>query len=172
MLPLPVDILNDMSALPVADNAELAAKYRAALLIMHSVGSPKVDHSTTSYVNIMRTLEEFFANRLALCKSAGLPETATILDPGLDFAKQRSDNLQLLRQLDTLHQFHRPILLPVSRKGFIGDVLGLAVPAARDAGTQALVEHGMALGASIFRVHNVAAAYQTVKVLTALQQAT
>jgi dihydropteroate synthase len=59
-----------------------------------------------------------------------------------------------------LHRFARPILLPVSRKTVIGDVLGIAEPPARDAGTVACIVAGMTRGAQIFRVHNVRAAVQ------------
>ena len=75
----------------------------------------------------------------------------------------------LIRELDRLHQFERPILLPVSRKTVIGDVLGIADPAARDAGTIGILAAGMAGGAQIFRVHNVDAAWQAVKILAAVE---
>ncbi len=169
LLPLGVDLLNDMSALPTPDNAGLAARHAAALLVMHSVGTPKVDHSMVRYTDILQSIHEFFADRLTVCRNAGLSDESLILDPGIDFAKQSEDNLAILGQLEVLTDFQRPILLPVSRKGLIGDILDIPNPADRDAGTQALIEHGMMHGASIFRVHNVQAAYQTVKLLYALK---
>jgi dihydropteroate synthase len=103
-----------------------------------------------------------------MAESVGLPRENIILDPGIDFAKQRDDNLTIYRELERLHRFERPILLPVSRKTVIGEVLG--VPALeRDAGTLACIAAGMQHGAQIFRVHNVKAAVQAVKVLWALR---
>jgi len=165
VLPLGGDILNDLSALPMARNAELCAQYGAALLIMHSVGQPKVPHTHVAYEDVMATLDAFFGEKMSMALAAGVKEEQIILDPGIDFAKQREDNLRIYREMEKLHRFGRPILLPVSRKTVIGDVLGLKDPNDRDAGTIACIAAGMRRGAQIFRVHNVVAAAQAVKVL-------
>lgn len=168
VLPHGGDIINDISGLPDAFNAKLCAEHGAALLIMHSVGEPKVPHTHVQYESIMDTLDRFFEQRLVMAESVGLPRENIILDPGIDFAKQRDDNLTIYRDLERLHRFGLPILLPVSRKTVIGDVLG--VPALdRDAGTVACIAAGMKRGAQIFRVHNVKAAVQTVKMLWAVE---
>jgi dihydropteroate synthase len=171
ILPLGGDILNDLSALPDARHAELCAQHGAALLIMHSVGLPKVPHTHVGYDDIMGTLDAFFEEKIALARRAGLSEEQIILDPGIDFAKQRDDNLRICRDLEKLHRFGRPILLPVSRKTVIGEVLGLENPLDRDAGTVACIAAGLKRGAHVFRVHNVAAAAQSVKVLWGVQTA-
>ena len=88
-----------------------------------------------------------------------------MLDPGIDFAKQREDNLRIYAGLDRLHHFGVPILLPVSRKSVIGQVLNLPNPLDRDPGTIACIAAGVRLGAQIFRMHEVSAACQAVKVL-------
>jgi dihydropteroate synthase len=168
VLPEGGDIINDISGLPDAFYAKLCAEHNASLLIMHSVGVPKVPHTHVKYESIMDTLEHFFKQKLVMAESVGLPRENIILDPGIDFAKQRDDNLTIYRELERLHRFERPILLPVSRKTVIGEVLG--VPALeRDAGTLACIAAGMQHGAQIFRVHNVKAAVQAVKVLWALR---
>ena len=168
VLPEGGDIVNDISGLPDAFNAKLCAEHNASLLIMHSVGVPKVPHTHVKYESIMDTLEHFFKQRLIMAESVGLPRENIILDPGIDFAKQRDDNLTIYRELERLHRFERPILLPVSRKTVIGEVLG--VPALeRDAGTVACIAAGMQRGAQIFRVHIVKAAVQAGKVLWAMR---
>jgi dihydropteroate synthase len=91
-----------------------------------------------------------------------------VLDPGIDFAKQCADNLRVLKQVDRLAVFERPVLLPISRKTVIGDVLGIEEPTARDAGTIGLLASGILSGAQIFRVHDVAAGWQAAKVLWAV----
>jgi dihydropteroate synthase len=158
-------LLNDMSALPTNENARIAAKYGTGLLIMHSVGLPKQRHTDIRYADIMRTLESFFDQKINQALAAGVAREAIVLDPGIDFAKQKEDNLRIYRELPSLNHFERPILLPVSRKTVIGDVLGIADPANRDAGTIACVVAGTLRGASIFRVHNVRAVVQALRVI-------
>lgn len=157
------EFLNDMSALPDEANALIAARHHAALLIMHSVGPPKVAQTHVRYDDVMSTLEDFFAAKITLALAAGLSREAIVLDPGIDFAKQHADNLTIYRELSRLTHFGRPILLPVSRKTVIGDVLHLPDPTERDAGTIACLVAGMDAGAAIFRVHNVRAAAQAIR---------
>jgi dihydropteroate synthase len=164
------DILNDIGGLPTDENARVCAATGSALLIMHTVGTPKVPHTHVGYSDVMRSLDEFFAEKIALAQQAGVAREAIILDPGIDFAKQRDDNLRIYRELERLIRFERPILLPVSRKTVIGDVLGLP-PAERDAGTVACIVAGFLRGAQIYRVHNVRAAVQSLRMLEAVESA-
>lgn len=170
VLPHGGDLLNDIGGLPTDENARLCAGTGAALLIMHTIGQPKVPHTHVGYDDIMARLEEFFAEKIAMAERAGVAREAIVLDPGIDFAKQREDNLRIYRELERLQQFQRPILLPVSRKTVIGDVLGLPVAAERDAGTVACIVQGMLRGAHIFRVHNVRAAAQAVRTIAAVME--
>ena len=163
------DILNDIGGLPTDENARICAETGAALLIMHTVGTPKIPHTHVGYEDVMQRLDEFFAEKIALVERAGVPSERILLDPGIDFAKQRDDNLRIYRELDRLHRFGRPMLLPVSRKTVIGEVLGLA-PAERDAGTVACITAGFLRGAQIFRVHNVRAAVQSLRMLEAVEK--
>lgn len=163
------DILNDIGALPDAENARLCARHGAALIIMHSVGQPKVPHTHVAHEDVMNTLEVFFAGKIALCEAAGLSRDSIILDPGLDFAKQLPDNLRICRELSRLRTFDRPILLPISRKTFIGETLDLPRAGDRDAGTIAALVAGAERGAALFRVHHVEAAVQTLRMLEALE---
>jgi dihydropteroate synthase len=165
LVPLGVDIVNDLGALASDENAAAAAEFGAALVIMHSVGQPKVPHLDVQYPDIMQTLTDFFACKIAEAGKAGVLREAIILDPGIDFAKQRADNLRIFRDLNQLTGFERPILLPVSRKTVIGEVLNLPEPKDRDPGTIACVVAGMQTGASIFRVHNVNAASLAVRTI-------
>lgn len=159
-------ILNDIGALPTDENARICADTGVALLIMHTIGQPKVPHTHVGYDDVMARLDEFFDEKLALAASAGIAPDATIIDPGIDFAKQCADNLRIYRELEKLHRFSRPVLLPVSRKTVIGDILGIPAPE-RDAGTIACLVSGMLRGAHILRVHNVRAAVQAVAIVGA-----
>ena len=164
-----VELVNDMSALPDDRNAKLCAESKAALLIMHSVGEPKIPHFQQRWVDEMGEMERFFEEKLALAWVAGLSAESIILDPGIDFAKQREDNLTVYRELARLQRFGCPVLVPVSRKTVIGEVLNLPDPNTRDAGTIACISVAMNRGAQIFRVHHVEAAWQAVKVLSVVQ---
>jgi dihydropteroate synthase len=165
LLPLGIDIVNDIGALANVENAAAAAQFGAALVIMHSIGQPKVPHLHVQYTDIMETLDDFFEHRMVEATKAGLSREAIILDPGIDFAKQRSDNLRIFRELGRLTRFERPIILPVSRKTVVGEVLNLPEPKDRDAGTVACVVAGIQQGASIFRVHNVNATSLAVRTI-------
>jgi dihydropteroate synthase len=162
-----VEIINDMGGLPDDRNARACALHGAALLVMHSVGEPKIPHLHQQWTDVMDEMERFFEDKLSMAAAAGLSEDALILDPGIDFAKQRDDNLTVYRELARLNRFGRPVLVPVSRKTVIGDVLGLPDPASRDAGTIACIAAAMSQGAQLFRVHHVDAAWQAIKVLEA-----
>lgn len=163
-----IDFINDMSGLPDDKNAQLCALMGVSLLIMHNIGEPKIPQLTQQWDDIMGEMERFFEEKIALAGTAGLPAEALILDPGIDFAKQRDDNLTVFRELVRLQKFVRPILVPVSRKTVIGEVLDLPDPLERDAGTVACIAASMSRGAQIFRVHDVSAAWQTVKALHSL----
>jgi dihydropteroate synthase len=161
-----IDILNDMSALPDDRNARLCAKHGVTLLIMHSVGEPKVAHTHQQWPDLMGSMTSFFEEKINIAKAGGLPKQQIILDPGLDFAKQKDDNILLLKELHRIIEFGCPVLLPISRKTVIGDVLGIPDPNKRDPGTIALLTHGLMAGAHIFRVHNVRSCWEALKVMS------
>jgi len=164
-----VELINDMSALPDAAHARHCAEFGAALLIMHSVGEPKVPHFDQRWSDLMAELERFFVEKIQLATDAGLAEEAIILDPGIDFAKQCEDNLAIYQHLGRIALLGRPLLVPVSRKTVIGDTLGIPDPRDRDAGTVACIAAAMSRGGAIFRVHNVEAAWQAIKTLDAVR---
>jgi dihydropteroate synthase len=144
------DILNDMGGLPSPENAAICAGSGAALLIMHTQGEPKIAHTHIGYRDVISEMIQFFVSRIEVAKTAGLSDEQIILDPGIDFAKQRSDNLRVLREMNQLVALGYPVV--------IGEVLGITDPKDRDAGTISCMVGGQLRGAAIFRVHNVVAA--------------
>ena len=168
IVPLGIDILNDIGALNQSDNAEICAKHGSALLIMHSIGLPKEPHLGQKYENIIDEINIFFEKKIQFAESLGLKREQIILDPGIDFAKDCKDNLKILKDLNIFQKHGRPILVPVSRKTVIGEVLGIDDPNDRDAGTVACSVSSILRGASILRVHNVIAASQTVRMISSL----
>jgi dihydropteroate synthase len=155
-------LLNDLSALQDDRNALICAQAGAALLIIHSVGPPKIPHTHVFYQDALDEIMHFFRDRTSRAERSGVPREAIVLDPGIDFAKQLADNLRIFRELEKLLEFERPILLPVSRKSVIGNVLSIPDPRERDPATAACLVAGMLRGASIFRVHNVEMAWRVI----------
>jgi dihydropteroate synthase len=170
VLPRGGDILNDIGGLATDENARICAEHGAALVVMHTVGRPKVPHTHVAYDDVMQRIGVFFEEKIKIAVAAGMSREAIVLDPGIDFAKQRDDNLRIYRELDAFQRFERPLLVPVSRKTVIGDVLGNSPPE-RDAGTVACIVAAQLRGAQIFRVHNVKAAAQTVRMVEAIESA-
>jgi len=171
VMPLGVDLINDIGGLPEGDdrNAKLASTFDASLLIMHTVGLPKIRHTEQSWTDLFSSMETFFAEKIALAENAGLCREKIVIDPGIDFAKQCDDNLRIYRELQRFSDsFGCRLLLPISRKTVIGDTLDIDIPAERDAGTVACLVSGLMRGAHIFRVHNVRAAKQALKTVTPL----
>ncbi len=168
LLPCGVEMLNDMSGLPNSEPAGLAAKHRTSLLIMHSVGEPKVSHEHVEYRDVVAEVLQFFKGRHQLALQSGCVEDQLIFDPGIDFAKQQVHNLALMRRADDLSALGRPVLWPISRKRIIKETLDRPEHLQRDAGTIGTLLWLAQHGASIFRMHNVKAAYQALRVLEPL----
>ncbi len=164
-----VDILNDIGGLEDDANARLCAEKEVALLIMHTVGLPKEPHVDQAYGDVWESLEAFFEDRISRARASGLSDDQIILDPGIDFAKQQEDNLRIYRELERLVKYDLPILLPISRKTVIGEVLGIDEPVERDAGTIACLIRGLVAQANVFRVHNVRAVADSVRVIAAIR---
>ena len=163
------DILNDIGGLPTAANAYACFETGVALLIMHTVGEPKQNHSHLRHSNILETLEQFYSEKLVIAQSTGLSIESIILDPGIGFAKQPENDLKIFANLHQLAHFNRPLLMPISRKGVIEHILQLPDPTSRDAGTIACLTASVLRGAHILRVHNVNAAYLAVKTLFTIE---
>lgn len=166
-----VQIINDIGGLVEDDNARHCFEYGATLLVMHTVGEPKTPQLHRRYADVWEAMEAFFDERLARIRRIGLTDDQIVLDPGIDFAKQRDDNLAVYRRLERLQRYDLPVLLPISRKTVIGEVLGLPEPADRDAGTIACLVRGLVARADLFRVHNVKAVADGVRVIAAIRSA-
>ena len=160
-----IGLVNDMSALADSRTLKLVAASNASLLIMHSVGLPKQDHSHVTWDDICASVSSFFEQALHQAHAAGVPKERIILDPGLDFAKQTDDSLKLIQSAQLFASYGTGVLMPLSRKNFIGETLGREDPLHRDAGTLACVPFLTQLPCCIVRAHNVEAIWQGLRVL-------
>jgi dihydropteroate synthase len=160
-------IINDVSGLRDPSLADVCAAAGAALVLMHTRAEPKKKEFPT-YDDVVADVVAFLRDRMADVVARGVPEDAIVLDPGPDFAKTPAQTVAVLRRLDALTALGRPVLLAVSRKDFIG-ALTRRTPRQRDAGTLAAIGAGVDAGASILRVHDVAAVHDYLTVRAALR---
>jgi dihydropteroate synthase len=165
-------IVNDVSGLRDPLLAEVCADTGAGLVLMHTRAAPKqklLDPSLDG--RVLEDVEAFLRERIALATARGVTFEQLILDPGPDFGKTPAQTVDVLRHLDALHVFERPLLLAVSRKDFVGAITHRA-PRERLPGTLAALGHGVDAGAHVFRVHDVAAASDFLAVRAALRSET
>ena len=161
-------IVNDVSGLRDPGLADVCADTGAGLVIMHTRAPPKQKLRDPSYDGlVVEDVREFLLERIKLAMSRGVAFEQLMLDPGPDFAKTPAQTVDVLRALDMLQEFGRPVLLAVSRKDFVGAITGRG-PRDRLAGTLAAVSHGVDAGVHVLRVHDVSAAADFLAVRAAL----
>lgn len=162
-------IVNDVSGLRDPALARVCAQTGAALVLMHTRAAPKQRlQDPQLYEDVTADVLGFLRERMDLACEAGVGEEQLILDPGPDFAKTPAQTIELLAQVERLHELGRPLLMAISRKDFIGAITSRP-PRERLAGTLAALAYGVEAGAHVFRVHDVAEASDFLAVLAALQ---
>jgi dihydropteroate synthase len=149
----------------------LVARRRVPVVLMHMRGTPATMQVDPRYDDVVGEVARFLRERLDAAVAAGVAEADVLLDPGIGFGKTAAHNFELLRRLPEIAAAAagRPLVLGVSRKGFIGRISGEPDPANRLFGTAAAVAWSVAHGASVVRVHDVAAMAQVVRVIEAIQ---
>ncbi len=147
--------------------AALVAEARAHCCLMHMLGEPRTMQDDPRYEDVVSEVKRFLEQRLAFAVAEGVPEERIALDPGIGFGKTVAHNLELLRRLDELVALGRPLVVGISRKGFLGRITGREVPAERVHATVAANVLALERGASVFRVHDVAPSRDALLVATA-----
>ena len=151
------EIVNDVSGLFFDEGmAAAVAQADAGLVVMHTRGTPDRMQADTRYHDLMAEVKSYLLDSLARAEAAGIKASRIAIDPGIGFGKSVEGNLELIRRLPELLALGLPILVGPSRKSFIGAVTG-RVPDERIFGTAAVVAVSVVNGASILRVHDVAA---------------
>ena len=168
------DIINDVSgarhdgAMP-----RLLADSGAPFIIMHMLGTPQTMQRDPHYKDVVADVGAFFEERADALAAAGVDvDRRMIVDPGIGFGKTRAHNLALIRAAAAEFGAKRPLLIGVSRKRVIGELLGEADPSAAGAaasqarlfGTAAAVAYAAMSGADMVRVHDVASMRAVVEV--------
>ncbi len=163
------EIVNDVTGLrcdPVL--ARVAAKHRAAIILMHMRGQPRTMQKTPFARNVVRDVMTGLRRSLGIARKSGITRTKIILDPGIGFGKSFAQNYELLARLPELARLGHPLLIGTSRKTFLGNTLDNAAPEARLWGTAATVAASILGGAHIVRVHDVAEMIEVARVSDAV----
>lgn len=158
------NIINDVTGLANPAMRELVARRGVPAIVMHMRGTPQTMMSLTDYGNdVVGTLLNWFNDHLHELTQAGIKREQIIIDPGIGFAKNSKQNLEILHRLAEFKQLGCPLLVGLSRKKFVGELVTppgseqLLPGSDRDYGTTAAVALAIVGGADIVRVHNVLA---------------
>jgi len=163
-----VAMVNDVTGLRDPQMAPVVAEAGAALTIMHMKGEPDTMASEAHYVDLIGEVRAYLVERAAVARAAGI-ETV-IIDPGIGFAKDLEQNLEVLHRLREFTNLGYPLLIGPSRKRFLGALTGRE-PMDRLEATLAAVAACVLNGADIVRVHDVAECRQAVIVADAIRNA-
>ncbi|SEI12294.1 Dihydropteroate synthase [Halobacillus karajensis] len=154
-------IINDVwGALKEPEIADVAARYNVPIVLTHN-------RTNKEYTSLMDDIKKDLHKSIESAKQAGVKEEFIILDPGIGFAKTQDQNLEVMRNLNQLHELGYPILLGTSRKTFIGTALNLPKDQ-RMEGTGATVCYGVAQGVQIVRVHEVQPMIRMTRMMDAM----
>ena len=156
-------IVNDITGLADPAMAATVAASAAGVVIMHMQGLPPTMQVAPHYADVVAEVATHLDARVATAVAAGIDRARIAVDPGIGFGKTFDHNLALLRHLDRLGPIGCPILVGTSRKGFLGKLTGRGV-ADRQAASVASALAAAAAGASILRVHDVAATVDACRV--------
>ena len=165
-----VDMINDINALRAPGAMQVAANSNAAVCLMHMQGEPGTMQHAPCYQDVVGEVAEFLGQRVAEAESAGIPLNRICVDPGFGFGKTLEHNLDLLRRLPELVVPGLPLLVGLSRKSMLGLLTGRVVTE-RVAGSLAAHVIAVQRGASIVRVHDVAATRDALAVVEAVYAA-
>lgn len=133
----------------------LVAERGVGFIIMHMQGTPQTMQREPKYSDVVGEVRDFFRQQYSRAVSCGIDPMAIAFDPGIGFGKTLEHNLELLRNLSRLRIDHRPIVVGVSRKAFLAQIIGSAEMCARAAATVAFTSLLRDRGANVLRVHEV-----------------
>ncbi|PSB58544.1 dihydropteroate synthase [Chamaesiphon polymorphus] len=151
------DIINDVSGGQFDDRMfETVAQLVVPYVMMHMRGTPATMQQLTDYEDVVGEILAFFETQIDRAVKSGIDRAKIILDPGIGFAKQYQQSIEIIRHLDRFDCLDLPLLVGVSRKSFIGKILDQPDPSQRLWGTSAACCAAIARGADILRVHDVA----------------
>lgn len=162
------DLINDISALDDPESANIIAQAQCPIILMHMRGNPQTMEKHTTYDHVLLEVLEELDKKIIKACAAGIRRENIILDPGIGFAKTYTQNMLLLKNLATFANLGCRMLLAVSRKRFIKEIIGVMPYHHYDNATVMASSMAGLFGNEILRVHNVPAMVQAIKMWHAL----
>lgn len=163
------DIVNDVCALQENGALEIVAASQVGVCLMHMQGRPQTMQVDPQYQEVVKEVADFLAARLKAAEQAGIARERIVLDPGFGFGKRTEHNLTLLNHLSSLQSSGLPLLIGLSRKSVLGQVVGLSIDERIHASIAASVVSVMK-GANIVRVHDVKPTVDALKIVSAVMK--
>ena len=164
-------MVNDISGLRFdPDMPKVVAEYKVPVIIMHIKGRPKDMQQSTVYEALIPEIMDYIRASILLARNFGILEDRIIIDPGIGFGKTFEHNLEIIKNLKEFTLLGRPVAVGVSRKAFIGKILGDVPPSERLEGTASAVAISIFNGANIIRVHDVKEMAKVAKVADAIKR--
>ncbi|ABG50688.1 Dihydropteroate synthase [Trichodesmium erythraeum IMS101] len=150
------NLINDISAGTYDDEMfSVVAALKVPIILMHIRGTPKTMQKLTDYQDLIGEIYQFLESRIKIAFKAGIKREKIIIDPGIGFAKNYEQNLEIIRNLSRFKSLNCPILVGLSRKSFIGQILNQPNAKQRVWGTAAGCVAAIAQYVDILRVHDV-----------------
>src|SRR5256885_11081152 len=147
----------------------LAEKRKAAIVLMHMQGEPRTMQKDPRYKDVVAEVADFFRQQYACALECGIDPMAIAFDPGIGFGKTLEHNVTLLKNLERLRVHDRPLVVGVSRKSFLGKLVGTSEMSDRLAPTIAFTSILRARGGDVVRVHDVKENVAALRVAKAMQ---
>jgi dihydropteroate synthase len=163
------DMINDVMALQNDGALEVMANTHLPICLMHMQGLPSTMQQNPQYQQVTQDIIHFIQQRIAACEQAGIARERLIIDPGFGFGKTLEQNYQLLAELECFKSLNLPVLVGLSRKSMIGNLLDRAVDE-RLAGSLACAVIAAQKGAHIIRVHDVKETADAINIVKKVQQ--
>lgn len=163
-------LINDIRALQKPQALQAAAETGLPVCLMHMQGEPGTMQNNPHYDNVLAEVSEFFQQRIAACLEAGIKKENILLDPGFGFGKNLQHNRELMQGLQQLQSFEMPLLVGVSRKSMLGEILSGRTVEDRVVASVAMAMLAVQRGAWIARVHDVKETTDALKVLQFIEQ--
>lgn len=161
-------IVNDIAGLSDPEMIRVVARHNASAVIMHMKGTPKTMQKEPVYADVIAEVSQFLIERVSAARAVGVRDIS--VDPGIGFGKTAVHNFEILRRLDEFQSIGCPVLVGPSRKSFLGSLKGQHDADGRLEATLAAVVVAAMKGASVVRVHDVAACRRALQVADAVRQ--
>jgi dihydropteroate synthase len=163
-------IINDIKGLQQSEEmAQTISRFQAGVILMHMQGSPETMQDSPQYDDVVTEVFEYLEQSIAIAVAAEINPEKIAIDPGIGFGKTDAHNLLILKNLNRLQELSKPVLLGVSRKSLIGNILNVPIEE-RLEGSIAAAVYGLTQGVSIIRTHDVRATRRAVKVAEAIMK--